>query len=97
MKDQATRQSGTRISNRPLQHLVQPWPVAGDIGKENRGLLGEGDGIYVRDEHDNWLIDGPAGMWCTNLGHRNETLAQVLYDQAMTLSYNSPWYTSNQP
>ena len=39
------------------------------------------------------LIDGPAGMWCTNVGHRNELLADTLREQAMELSYNTPWYT----
>lgn len=79
------------------KHLVQPWPVAGNIGREHRGLIGESSGVHVRDHEGNWLIDGPAGMWCTNVGHRNVEIAQVLHDQAMTLSYNSPWYTSNAP
>ena len=79
------------------QHLVQPWPVAGQLGEEARGLLGEGDGIYVTDDRGNRLIDGPAGMWCVNLGHRRHELAQVLHDQALELSYNSPWYTMNEP
>ena len=43
------------------------------------------------------LIDGPAGMWCVNVGHRREELAKVMYDQAMALSYNTPWYTMNAP
>ncbi len=79
------------------EHLVQPWPVACTIGQERRELIGEARGIYVRDESGRWLIDGPAGMWCTNVGHRNEELARTLYEQAMELSYNSPWYTSNAP
>lgn len=79
------------------RHLVQPWPAASEIGAEARGLIGEGDGIFVTDETGRRLIDGPAGMWCVNLGHRRHELAQVLYDQAMELSYNSPWYTMNEP
>jgi adenosylmethionine-8-amino-7-oxononanoate aminotransferase len=78
-------------------HLVQPWPVAGAIGAEARGLIGEGDGIYITDAEGRRLIDGPAGMWCTNVGHRNAELAQVMHDQAMKLSYNTPWYTMNEP
>ncbi|MEM5474252.1 aminotransferase [Hoeflea sp. AS60] len=78
-------------------HLVQPWPSAGSIGAESRGMLGSGEGVYVHDEKGRKLIDGPAGMWCTNVGHRNEILADALKEQAMELSYNSPWYTSNEP
>jgi adenosylmethionine-8-amino-7-oxononanoate aminotransferase len=78
-------------------HLIQPWPVAGSIGTDALGLIQSGDGIYITDAEGRRLIDGPAGMWCVNLGHRNQALAQVLYDQAMTLSYNTPWYTMNAP
>ncbi|WP_379065889.1 aminotransferase [Mesorhizobium sp. UC22_110] len=79
------------------RHLVQPWPVAATVGAEARTLIGDGDGIYVTDAEGKKLIDGPAGMWCTNVGHRREELARVLYDQAMQLSYNTPWYTMNAP
>src|SRR5437868_15035943 len=79
------------------KHLVQPWPIAETIGAEARGLIESGDGIYVTDAMGRQLIDGPAGMWCVNIGHRRQELAQVMYDQAMALSYNSPWYTTNQP
>ena len=79
------------------KHLVQPWPVSGSIGAEARGFIESGEGIYVTDSTGKRLIDGPAGMWCVNVGHRNKEIAQVMYDQAMALSYNSPWYTTNQP
>jgi len=86
-----------RLSELAARHLVQPWPVAGQIGDESRGLIRSGEGVYVQDEHGNRLIDGPAGMWCVNVGHRCKELAEVLYDQAMALSYNSPWYTMSAP
>ena len=33
------------------RHLVQPWPFAGQIGNEARGLIEGGDGIYITDGH----------------------------------------------
>lgn len=78
-------------------HLVQPWPYAGSIGTEARTLVTSGDGIYLIDGDGRKLIDGPAGMWCINAGHRREELARVMYDQALELSYNTPWYTMNTP
>jgi adenosylmethionine-8-amino-7-oxononanoate aminotransferase len=79
------------------RHLVQPWPFAGSVGAEARALIGEGDGIYITDGEGKRLIDGPAGMWCVNVGHRRKELAEAMYDQAMALSYNTPWYTMNAP
>ncbi len=79
------------------RHLVQPWPYAGSVGTEARALMTDGDGIYLIDGEGKRLIDGPAGMWCLNVGHRREELARVMYEQAMALSYNTPWYTMNAP
>ncbi|MBN9269905.1 MAG: aminotransferase, partial [Mesorhizobium sp.] len=79
------------------RHLVQPWPVAGSAGAEARALIGEGEGIFITDSDGKRLIDGPAGMWCINVGHRREELARAMYEQAMQLSYNTPWYTMNAP
>ena len=89
--------SGSAVLDAARRHLIQPWPYAGQIGDEARGLVGDGDGIYIRDAEGRRLIDGPAGMWCVNLGHRRRELAQVMFDQAMELSYNTPWYTMNAP
>lgn len=85
------------LRRRAADHLVQPWPSAGKVGKASLEVLGSGDGIYVVDEAGRRLIDGPAGMWCLNVGHRNALLADVMRDQAMNLTYNSPWYTTSAP
>ncbi|MFC3076411.1 aminotransferase [Shinella pollutisoli] len=89
--------SGDEITRLAERHLVQPWPVSGSIGAEARGRIDAGEGIYVTDAAGRRLIDGPAGMWCVNAGHRNRELAEVMAAQAMELSYNSPWYTTNVP
>lgn len=78
-------------------HLLAPWASAGKIGTAALDMIGDGEGIYVTDEAGRRLIDGPAGMWCVNLGHRNRELTQAMADQAMALDYNSPWYTSSAP
>lgn len=93
--ESAAAPSGPEAVRLAQQHLIQPWPLAGSVGTEARSLIESGEGIYIADGEGNRLIDGPAGMWCVNLGHRRPELAQVLYDQAMALSYNTPWYTMN--
>jgi adenosylmethionine-8-amino-7-oxononanoate aminotransferase len=79
------------ISGLARQHLIQPWPTAGAMGAETRAFIGAGDGLYVYDENGKALMDGPAGMWCVNAGHRNADLARVMHEQALQLGYASPW------
>lgn len=85
------------MEQRTRDHLLQPWPTAGGIGASALGLIGTGDGVYVTDDQGRRLIDGPAGMWCVNAGHRRPELANAMRDQAMELSYSSPWYTTSAP
>ena len=85
------------LSQLAANHLVQPWPDAGSIGAEARTTLAGADGVFVQQPDGRRLLDGPAGMWCVNVGHRNEALARVMHDQALALSYNTPWYTASEP
>ncbi|SMH55265.1 aminotransferase [Mesorhizobium australicum] len=89
--------AGDGTTERAARHLVQPWPTAGQIGAEARTYIAYGDGIYITGAGGERLIDGPAGMWCVNVGHRRAELADAMRDQAMELSYNTPWYTMNEP
>ncbi len=93
---EAAVETGT-VEATAREHLLQPWPLAGRIGAESRGLVDDADGIYLTDAKGRRLIDGPAGMWCVNAGHRRRELAGAMHQQAMRLSYNTPWYTMNEP
>lgn len=39
--------------------LVQPWPVAGQIGTTVLGTMLSGNGVYVKDAEGRNLIKGP--------------------------------------
>lgn len=78
-------------------HLLQPSEEMAKLGQGARPLLTHGEGIHVFTATGKRLIDGPAGMWCTQIGYARPEIAQAIAAQAMTLSYNSPWYTVNSP
>ena len=78
-------------------HLLMPAEEMSVIGAKSRPLLSEGDGIYVTDAHGKRYIDGPGGMWCTQIGYNRREMADAIAAQALKLSYNSPWYTVNGP
>ena len=60
-------------------------------------MLNKGEGVYVYDSEGNRLLDAPAGMWCVNIGHGREEMAQAVYDQIMELTYVSPWSMTTGP
>ena len=79
------------------QHLLTPAEEMATLGQTARPLITRGDGIYVYDAADRRLIDGPGGMWCTQIGYNRKEIADALHRQALSLAYNSPWYTTNTP
>lgn len=78
-------------------HFIHPWEDVKAIDENQRTVINKGQGIYVTDSDGNTLIDGPAGMWCVNIGHGNTELAGAIATQAMNLSYVSPWSLANSP
>ena len=77
--------------------FIHPWEDVKSIGENKRTVINGGEGIYVTDSEGNKLIDGPAGMWCVNVGHGNQELVDAIAKQAMDLSYVSPWSLANSP
>lgn len=78
-------------------HLLRPSEEMAKLGDEVRPVLTHGEGIHVITNDGRRLIDGPAGMWCTQIGYGSPEIAAAIAQQATRLSYNSPWYTTNSP
>ena len=78
-------------------YVVHPWEDIQKTGDNDRTIIGESDGIYVYDSDGNKLIDGPAGMWCVNIGHGRKEMAEAIAEQALRMPYYSPWSLGNVP
>ena len=68
------------------EHVVHPWESF-DRPNTSRTIIGSGAGVYVYDDQGNRLLDGPGGMWCVNVGHGRQEIADAIADQAAQLSY----------
>ena len=86
-----------RPSSAPNAISFSPGRLPAPSAPRHAASSASGDGIYITDGDGKRLIDGPAGMWCVNVGHRRAELAEAMPEQAMALSYNTPWYTMNEP
>lgn len=76
-------------------HFVHPWEGMEDIGNNRRTFTEHGQGIYVTNDEGERLIDGPAGMWCVQLGYGNREIADAMAQQAMSMAYFSPFNNTN--
>ncbi|WP_298854839.1 hypothetical protein [uncultured Ruegeria sp.] len=74
-----------------------PAPVGrdGSFGQNNRTFVESASGIHVVNEKGERLIDGPGGMWCTQIGYGREEMAEAMAERARSLAYFSPFNNTN--
>jgi len=77
------------------KNFIHPWEGMADIGNNQRTFTETASGIYVTTETGKRLIDGPAGMWCVQLGYGNEEIADAMAQQARDMAYFSPFNNAN--
>ncbi len=77
--------------------FLHPWDNVKNIGKNQRTVVTQSEGVYLHDSDGNRLIDGPGGMWCVNVGHGRKEIADVIAQQAIQMAYYSPWSLTNAP
>ncbi|MEO9575624.1 MAG: aminotransferase [Tateyamaria sp.] len=85
----------TNVKNWDNDHFMHPWEGMGDMGQNERAFLETSDGVYVTNDKGQKLIDGPAGMWCVQVGYGRDEIADAMADQARKLAYFSPFNNTN--
>ncbi len=79
------------------KHFLHPWEDVTAIGAAPRTVISHGNGIYITDSDGNRMIDGPAGMWCVNVGYGREEIVEAVAAQMRDLPYFSPWSVTASP
>jgi adenosylmethionine-8-amino-7-oxononanoate aminotransferase len=77
--------------------VVHPWEALADYGHNERTVIAHSEGIYLYDTEGNKLLDGPGGMWCVNVGHGRQEIADAAASQMMGMGYVSPWSLTSGP
>ncbi len=77
--------------------FIHPWEELHQLDQNARTVIKSGKGVYIKDSDGNRLLDAPAGMWCVNIGHHRQEMADAISEQVMKLTYSSPWSLTNSP
>lgn len=57
-------------------------------------IVTKANGVYTVDTDGNEVLDGMAGLWCTNVGYGRKELADAAYAQMMELPYYNTFFNS---
>ncbi|WP_135078481.1 aspartate aminotransferase family protein [Terasakiella sp. SH-1] len=79
-------------------HHWHPFTDTKSLNKKGARVITKGEGIYLWDSEGNKILDGMAGLWCTNLGYNRKELIEAAYQQLQELPYyNTFFQTTTTP
>ncbi|QAX28789.1 aminotransferase [Leisingera sp. NJS204] len=79
-------------------HLLHPYTDFAAFAEEGSHVIARAQGMHVIDTEGNRLLDGIAGLWCVNIGHGREEMAETIAKQVMDMQYYNPFgHSTNVP
>ena len=66
---------------------LHPFTSIADHLRTGPRIMVKGKGVYVTDSKGRDYIDAAAGLWCVNIGHGRDEVADAIYAQARELAF----------
>lgn len=85
------------IRSHDSKHILHPWEYFADVENADRTIITRADGIYIYDENNQKMIDGPGGMWCVQIGYNRKEMAEAVAAQMLQLPYMNPFSLTSAP
>lgn len=97
MNTQSNTPSDRDLAAWDRDHHLHPWAGVAGFGTDEYMRVNTADGIYLWDAAGKRYIDGPGGMWCTQIGYGRQEMADAIAAQVMRMPYASPWSFTSEP
>ncbi len=82
----------TTLQELARRHLWMHFSRMGGYDAEHEiPIIVRGEGCHVWDEHGNRYFDGLSALFCVNIGHGRDDVAQAGADQAKELGFFTNW------
>lgn len=78
-------------------HHLHPFTVHHELRDQNPRVISKAKGVYLWDSDGNRIIDGMAGLWCTQVGYGVEELADIASEAIKSLSYYNTFFQTTTP
>ncbi len=78
-------------------HLIHPYTDFRSFQKRGSTIFVSGKDHFIEDNQGRRYLDTMAGLWCVNIGHGNQEMAQSLAQQASKLAYYNTFGGASSP
>ena len=80
------------------QHFIHPYSDFSTFKQEGSHVVCEAEGVFVKDTQGRRFLDAIGGLWCVNIGHGREEMANAIKDQVLAMQFYNPFgHTTNEP
>ncbi|WP_284165607.1 aspartate aminotransferase family protein [Frigidibacter sp. SD6-1] len=80
------------------KHHMHPFTENAALARKGARIMVRGEGVWLTDSEGHRILDGMAGLWCTNIGYGRKELGDVAKRQMDELAYyNTFFQTSHVP
>lgn len=73
------------------RYNIHPFTDLAVMEAAERTVIASAKGNYVYGEDGRKFLDGLGGMWCVNIGHGRDEMAEAIAEQVRRLDYYSPF------
>jgi adenosylmethionine-8-amino-7-oxononanoate aminotransferase len=79
-------------------HFIHPYTDFSVFQDEGSQIISRASGVHVTDSDGVEYLDAIAGLWCVNIGHGRQEMADAIRDQVVQMQYYNPFgHSTNEP
>ena len=78
-------------------HHVHPFTDTKALNAEGSRIITHADGVWLTDSDGRRILDGMAGLWCVQVGHGRQEIADAVHRQMVDLSYYNTFFKTSHP
>jgi putrescine aminotransferase len=82
---------------RDAAHHMHPFSDTGALNREGVRIITSADGVWLTDSDGNRYMDGMAGLWCCQVGHGRDEIADAVNRQMRELDYYNTFFKTSHP
>jgi adenosylmethionine-8-amino-7-oxononanoate aminotransferase len=94
----STQADAQRLWQMDRDHFIHPYTDFSVFQEEGSQIIQRASGVHVADADGRDYLDAIAGLWCVNIGHGREEMADAIRDQVVKMQYYNPFgHSTNEP
>ncbi|WP_417767691.1 aspartate aminotransferase family protein [Stappia sp.] len=82
---------------RDAAHHMHPFSDTGALNREGVRVITGAEGVWLTDSDGNRYMDGMAGLWCCQVGHGRDEIADAVNQQMRELDYYNTFFKTSHP